>query len=360
MLSELLKMIASIGDKPVVDFVDMARKLAFIKKPQERSVWSVYLQALLRYALAITIAPMVLLAIGIATDWNWLIGIVGVFWSICTILIFVIAAPVGVLIEMIADYPSGFGKNYVHTVGKVLAMETAFAFGAMIVPVGNNPNILPVAIVAVILLAWFSWSGSQVIKGKKPNKLATKLVGSVLTITILAFFFPNILPVGSSWIRWANEKVLDLKKPGLPLAPLATSQAELNQAIAQAQQTQSPMPPGMQANVSAQPIQPADIRFAGNETSKDVPYTTARCTPWVYLPRTTGSWSTDLTPALTTPGQSISIYCLDGRKFTRTYDHNPVIYPTPQAISIVGDNCEGTATINILRLGHGQVAMLSH
>lgn len=240
MFSELWQIIMAIGGQPIVDFVDLTRKLAFIRRPDERSAWSVYVQALKRYAVAVTMAPLVLLVVGIMSGAGWIVGLVGVFWALCTIVLFFIAGPIGVLVEIIGDHAKGDGKRYVWMVESILAFETGFTLYVIIVPIGNNPGMLPVVIIGCLLLLFMNLAAQKPKDAKSQQKaapvsrkLVTGVVVTVIMVATIGFYMPNLIPVGNSWIGYANERILALGKPGLPPAALTTDQATLNLAVRQ-------------------------------------------------------------------------------------------------------------------------------
>jgi hypothetical protein len=318
-----------------------------------------YIQALLRLALWFVLISAGMLVLSVLTGIGWLVALIGCFLAAWTFIAISVEAPLGMVLEYIlSGGKKGSGERWIKLVKTIMTVELLFALGASIGQLHQNPELVPYILLLAAVLGVLS-AGTKSNGGKTVIKTIVLIVFLILST---AMFFPNLLPVMNSWRGWANNELLTLRKPGIPPGGLTTNQAALNAAVAEAQaqaQAQAgsptpssqPTPPGMQG-YAVQAEQPADIHFAEGEDTKEVEVPNGNFTPWIFLPTTTrggGSYTTTITPPLG-PGQAIIVYCLDGRVFTRTAEHNPVIAPGPQAFSLMGRGWAGVATIRVLRI----------
>jgi hypothetical protein len=346
---------------------EMARQLAFIRSrvSEDETDAEIYFRSVKRLGKIVILVPIPLFVVGIFTSCGPLMATMGLIWALFTVLFATAASPVAIFIASLAaaDKKQDVADNvehYMATVKKVLYAELAITICFLGIPMDNNPFAVPeLAVVALFFLA----SGA---KGKFGKRLLNTLAGIVAVMVLWSMFSPQSYNNLQSKLRaidpWA-AKIIG-RAPATPPGGLTTNQEELNAAVAEAQaqaQAQAgsptpssqPTPPGMRG-YAVQAEQPADIRFAEGEDTKKVEVPNGAFTPWIFLPtapRGGGSFTTTITPPLG-PGQAIIVYCLDGRVFTRTAEHNPVIAPGPQAVSLMGKGWTGVATVRILRTGH--------
>lgn len=341
---------------------EVARQLAFIRTSasDDETDGELYFRSIKHLGKIVITIPVPFFLIGIFTSWSPLIATMGLIWALFTVLFATAASPVAIFVSSLVQADkrkkiSDDVESYMATVKKALYVELTITVAFLVIPMDNNPWAVPEL---AVLVLFFVLSGA---KGKFGKRMLNAIASVAMVMILWSMFAPQSYSNLQTRLRVIDPFVGRVigRSPAVPAGGLTTDPAELHSAVVQAQQEQTqtteqartqsqPTPSGMRG-YAVQPEQSADIRFSDNENVKSVQVADGQFTSWIYLPTVPGSFSTEINPPLG-PGQSIVIYCLDGRVFVRTAGHNPVIAPGPQAISLMGRGWSGTETIRDLRL----------
>lgn len=154
-----------------------------------------YFKILLWLTLITIGMPLIPALIGLAGGWHWLISAAGLMWGFFALLLFILAAPLGILINLILE-GLGFqkrspkaGQRYTSFVGSILLFGMFFALMIALVPWRENPKLIPLLLLASAILAvgGTAW-GTAGILGKKTVIFTTSIV---LVVLITSLFFPT-------------------------------------------------------------------------------------------------------------------------------------------------------------------------
>ena len=165
------------------------------------------------------LVPIVFVLPGVVLGWSWLTAIGGLAWGSILLVIGVWGGPLGVLIDALwsagnmlaeeaGDLPKGFflrrwlrwwkrlfvislkngAKQYVEFVRGVILYELITTLILSILPVRNNPGIVPVILlgVAVIIFATIHWKLDTGVW----RKLAFTVAVATVTVGIVSLFVP--------------------------------------------------------------------------------------------------------------------------------------------------------------------------
>lgn len=177
------------------ELADVSRRAAFMARPQlrpgvpltEQDV-AMYLSALARLLLYVVIFPIPILLLGLIGGTGWVVSTVGIFWALCTMTLLLLAAPLGVLLEVLLKGVKGSGARYVQLILGIFLVELTFTFFVSVVPIQNNLTALPVLIIGCGILGVLGAMGTKTAFTKKAISFT---VGIVLTVFLFSFFFPQ-------------------------------------------------------------------------------------------------------------------------------------------------------------------------
>ena len=179
----------------VGEAADVSRRVAVLGQqelqdgvPVQVQDVKMYLKALKKLALYTIIFPAPILIMGIIGGLGWLVSLVGIFWALCTLLLLLVAAPLGVLIEALLGGVAGSGKRYVQLILGIFLIELTFTLFVAVVPIGQNLSVLPIAVIAAVVLGILGAMGTKTLLTKK---LVSIFAGAVLVISIIFFYFPQ-------------------------------------------------------------------------------------------------------------------------------------------------------------------------
>lgn len=213
MFNELWITLQLILDIMMLHLADAAQVMAFVsqtRQGQPRTDMQIYLIGLRRLAIIAVLSPIPILILGILGDWSLLLTIVAGLWIIFTLLLAILAGPIGILLEAINKDIDGSGKRYTNIVLGVLLVELVFTLFIRVVPISENPGILPIAILAAAILGVLAVLNSNYNKAKKTIGAVAKFV---LIVCILAFFFPPIIDCFKNWRGKINAKIAKICSP---------------------------------------------------------------------------------------------------------------------------------------------------
>lgn len=190
-------------DLAITGMAGVTRRIAFMQKPTPKpppsadiseTLWSrvqagkTYLKALFKLVLYCSLFPLPILALGMVSKIGWLVAIVGIFWALCTLILLVLATPVGFLIEVILGGIKGIGTRYVRFSLSVLLIELLFSLFVSVVPIHNNPAAIPIVILASAALGIL---GALGIETPMSQRVIAILVTTIFIIFTFSFFFPQ-------------------------------------------------------------------------------------------------------------------------------------------------------------------------
>jgi len=198
-----------------------AQHLAYIARPRAEQ----YLRVLLLLAGVTIFLPAIPALIGLVGGWGWLVALAGLFWGISALLLFVLAAPLGILINGVlgvlglqATVPRA-GRRYIVYTGTVLLFGMFFALMAAILPWRSNPAAIPFILLAAAILAVAGavW-GTGGIFGRGMVIFVTSLV---LVALVTSLIFPRTFSAVSSARAGVDQYLADVisgrDSAGLPI-----------------------------------------------------------------------------------------------------------------------------------------------
>lgn len=154
-----------------------------------------YLQILLILAILAIVIPAIPALIGLISGWQWLISLAGLLWGLMALFLFLLAAPLGVFIEMLLGVVGlrarnqRAGRRYIIVTGSILLFGMFFALIANFLPWRENPAmIIPLLLAAAILaVAGAVWGTSGILE----RGMVIFITSLVLVTSTASFFFPK-------------------------------------------------------------------------------------------------------------------------------------------------------------------------
>jgi len=166
-----------------------------------------YLQILFWLGIIGVCLPTIPALIGLIANWGWLVAFSGLLWGFLALLLFILAAPLGILINSLfaviglQTRSPNAGRRYVIYTGSILLFGMFFALMASILPWRNNPTALPLILLGAAILAVSGGIfGTAGILGRKIVILLTSII---LVLGITSLFFPKSFAEMSS----AKDKI---------------------------------------------------------------------------------------------------------------------------------------------------------
>lgn len=179
-------------DLLLTGIADTTQELTWVQG-QNRSEIQVYFAGLKRMALIAILFPIPILILGILVQLNWLIAITGLLWVIATIILLILTAPIAILVEWLqkdSNGKSSNGKKYTNIVFAILLGELVFTTFIYLVPIHNNPSLIPILIVMAAILGIISAMG--ITSNIFTKKLITIIASILFLVFTASFFFPNL------------------------------------------------------------------------------------------------------------------------------------------------------------------------
>lgn len=168
-----------------------ARHFANISRPRAEQ----YLRILLLLAGLTILGPAIPALIGLVGGWSWLVALAGLLWGVSALLLFVLAAPLGILINALlgvlglqATVPRA-GRRYIVYTGTVLLFGMFAALMAALLPWRSNPAAIPLILLAAAILAVAGAAfGTGGVLGRGMVIFVTSLV---LVALVMSLFLPR-------------------------------------------------------------------------------------------------------------------------------------------------------------------------
>jgi len=209
-----------------------ARHFANISRPRAEQ----YLRVLLVLAGVTVVAPAIPALIGLAGGWGWLVALAGLLWGISALLLFILAAPLGIFINGVlgvlglqATTPRA-GRRYVIYTGSILLFGMFAVLMAAILPWRSNPAAIPLILLAAAILAVAGavW-GTGGILGRGVVIFVTSLV---LVTLVTSLIFPRTFSAVSSARAGVDQYLADVISgrdiAGLPICAETAETHRLN------------------------------------------------------------------------------------------------------------------------------------
>jgi len=198
-----------------------AQHLAHLAQP----VAEQYLRILLVLAGVTIFLPAIPALIGLIGGWGWLIALAGLLWGISALLLFILAAPLGIFINGVlgvlglqATVPRA-GRRYVIYTGSILLFGMFAAFMAALLPWRSNPEAIPLILLAAAILAVAGAAfGTGGVLGRGIVIFVTSLV---LVALVTSLIFPRTFSAISSARFGVDQYLADVisgrDSAGLPI-----------------------------------------------------------------------------------------------------------------------------------------------
>lgn len=199
-MKEILTIIRAVIDIALTKGTDVARSLAFMRRPNfDATRGDVYLRALWRLILVCLVIPLPLIMFGFigGAFGKIAVPIAVVLWSIVTIALALAASPLGLLVDALRGGVAGAGERYVRFVGNILFIEYSIAFLVTMIPLRNNPGGAPLLLVTLILL---------VLAGVFTKQWIVKMAITALPLLLLSFFSPRIFQAVNTLVASLEER----------------------------------------------------------------------------------------------------------------------------------------------------------
>ena len=198
-----------------------AQHLAHLARPRAEQ----YLRILLLLAGLTILGPAIPALVGLIGSWGWLIALAGLLWGFFALLLFILAAPLGILVNALlgvlgfqATVPRA-GRRYIVYTGTVLLFGMFAALMAAILPWRSNPAAIPFIFLAAAILAVAGAAfGTGGVLGRGIVIFLTSLV---LVVLVTSLFFPKTFSAVSSARAGLDQHIADVisgkDSAGLPI-----------------------------------------------------------------------------------------------------------------------------------------------
>ena len=211
-MTPLFRIIKAIVDGGLTDASEVARRLSLQGDPDGKTRLEVYKRSLKRIGLVVMVLPLVMLIVGLMGNMGWLVASIGIFWSLVTIIFLGLAAPIGVILEVVLGGSiRGSGSRYFKLCLGILLAELTFTLFRSVVPISNNPKAVPIVTLCAIILGVLGAMGANTPSIKK-------IIGFGATVTLFAFmfsfFFPETFNAASSVRQKIDTGIATLLEKG--------------------------------------------------------------------------------------------------------------------------------------------------
>jgi hypothetical protein len=209
-----------------------AQHLTHLARPRAEQ----YLRVLLVLAGVTIVTPAIPALIGLVGGWSWLVALAGLLWGISALLLFILAAPLGILINGVlgilglqATVPR-VGRRYVVYTGTVLLFGMFAALMAALLPWRSNPAAIPFIFLAAVILAVAGAAfGTGGVLGRGMVIFVTSLV---LVALVTSLIFPRTFSAISSARSGVDQYLADVisgkDNAGLPICAETAETHRLN------------------------------------------------------------------------------------------------------------------------------------
>ena len=161
-MTPLFRIIKAIVDGGLTDASEVARRLSLQGDPDGKTRLEVYKRSLKRIGLVVMVLPLVMLIVGLMGNMGWLVASIGIFWSLVTIIFLGLAAPIGVILEVVLGGSiRGSGSRYFKLCLGILLAELTFTLFRSVVPISNNPKAVPIVTLCAFILGVLGAMGAN-------------------------------------------------------------------------------------------------------------------------------------------------------------------------------------------------------
>ncbi|MGB9609010.1 MAG: hypothetical protein ACPL3E_01395 [Minisyncoccia bacterium] len=172
-----------------------------------------YLRILAILAVVAIVVPAIPALIGLVSGWGWLVAVAGILWGSLALLLVVLAAPLGVLINILLGAiglqarNQTAGRRYILFTGSILMFGMFFALMVSVLPWRNNPGVVPFMLLAAAILAVSgAVFGTAGLLGRNIIVFVTSFILATLTISL---FFPRSFAELSSARQRIDQSLAD-------------------------------------------------------------------------------------------------------------------------------------------------------
>ncbi|MFA6354689.1 MAG: hypothetical protein WCX12_03350 [Candidatus Paceibacterota bacterium] len=198
LFGSILETIREIGREIIYDAAELSHLTTWVSR-HDRSALEVYLRNLAVIAGFIILFPFVPLIIRTLGGPGWIVSFAGLFLALCTFWLALIATPLAIVlgaiqhgikgtVSLIKDGPGDLGKRYVHFVLWFFLIETFAFLSLSIIPIYNNPKLVPIILLAVLVIVTVNLILGV---GNWFKKFARFSSVAVVIILILSLVFPQ-------------------------------------------------------------------------------------------------------------------------------------------------------------------------
>ncbi len=200
-MTPLFRIIKAIVDGGLTDATEVARRLSLQGEPGGKTRLEVYKKSLKRIGLVVIVLPLVMLIVGMVGEMGWLVASIGIFWSLVTIIFLGLAAPIGIVLEVILGGSiRGSGSRYYKLCLGILLAELTFTLFRSVVPISNNPKAVPIVTLCAVILGVLGAMGANTPSIKK-------IIGFLATVTLFAFMFSFFFPETFNAASGVRQKI---------------------------------------------------------------------------------------------------------------------------------------------------------
>lgn len=199
-----LKILSEIFTILFQEWTNLSREMSLMSRPiliKGKSInaqsAAMYLRAIKRFAFWMIVIPILILSIAMVTDdYGWLIATVGFVWLFFSTGLAISLYPIIVLINTLSNLSKKIRggavnskKNWVDGFLGVLLVESFVSLCFAIIPVSNYPKAVPIALLGVMILAFWSFKTQG---GKGFEKISKALSIIVIIVSLIYFWKPEI------------------------------------------------------------------------------------------------------------------------------------------------------------------------
>lgn len=215
----LLRSLRAIIAVLIGEVADISRRVALMPPPpyspwfsQEENDFRMYRDALVRLFIYVAVPPVVVLLFGVIGGFSWVVASAALLWAVPTIALLAVATPLGILWNLFSKRKESDpeGPRYVRFALSVLYLELALALLLIVVPVKNNPIMIPTVLLGVTLIGLGRYLDGWFKKG-----LVYTLAGVVVTALVFSFYFPNTFGLLGRWMGTWDDRAVSQIGPHL-------------------------------------------------------------------------------------------------------------------------------------------------
>lgn len=183
LIDDLVAFLGLIWDYFLLGAAEITRRMALVNRTG-RTAGETYWESIRRLFIASALTPILLLGVAILFHKKWLIATVGIFWALSSALFLIAMGLIALLASLVLKNPD-IRASYIRYAGLILLGELLASIYLIFVPVGDNVEWLPVAV--VLMLAYL------ILKyGTFKSRFAQGVIVILLVMATAAFYKPSV------------------------------------------------------------------------------------------------------------------------------------------------------------------------